>query len=528
MSAWALPGYSEESSPYVVQDSIVNLSYPLGILQVDSLAHLPKVQVVFIAAFDNKILAAVPRSAWNRRLDQRIIPSGWFTKMTPLECVACSLEERDLQVEDLMVQIWIGFLKPSLQDRVDFSSQEDLGAEYVFEADCAGPILPFGQALADVANEHFSFFSAQEEFPQEEVDASPVAEELGLAEVCTRVGRLEHTISQMAANLETLVQPASRPSALRAARTMKSSSAPSLPVASKVKLAPKPKMISAPPSSAEQYPSLDPGVVKAAVQAGLSEDVLQQMSRLVGRNPKAAKMSDLNLGLVPDPLSDQEEEDAQFDGPGDAGALEEPTDPVHAALMKLTDIVQTITEDKRKRMGLSKLDNALEFAGGSSPLEAGGIGTGKRSAAARRALRAMLVEQPAEIHTLIEKLMWEDISSQTLVPGVHAPSFSCRAWVEHRSRITSHRTTAHAAWAVAGALDALINQRPVAARARLAILLMQLDQASIDQGSWVLASELGLEAGPPIAALEHHKPPNTAAARVLIPASWIRDGRRSP
>ena len=75
MSAWALPEYSEESSPYVVQDSIVNLSYPLGILQVDSLAHLPKVQVVFIAAFDNKILAAVPRSAWNRRLDQRIIPS---------------------------------------------------------------------------------------------------------------------------------------------------------------------------------------------------------------------------------------------------------------------------------------------------------------------------------------------------------------------------------------------------------------------------------------------------------------------
>ena len=371
--------------------------------------------------------------------------------------------------------------------------------------------------------QNISFFSAQEEFPQEERDASLVEEEPGLAEVYTRVGRLEHTITQMAANLEGLIQPGNRPPALRTGRAAASSSAPLLPVAPKVKFAPKPKVIGGQPSSAEQFPSLDPGVVKAAVQAGLSEEVLQQMSRLVARNPKAAKMTDLNVDLMPDPLSDQEEEEVYPNGQADAGVPEEPTDPVHAALMKLTDIVQTITEDKRKRMGQSRLDNALEYAGGSSPLEASGIGTGKRSAAARRALRAMLVEQPAEIHTLIEKLMWEDISSQTLVPGVHAPAFSCRAWVEHRSRITSHRTTAHAAWAVAGALDALINQRPAAARARLAILLMQLDQASIDQGSWVLAAELGLEAGPPMSVMEQHKPPNTAAGE--SPYSRILDPR---
>ena len=81
---------------------------------------------------------------------------------------------------------------------------------------------------------------------------------------------------------------------------------------------------------------------------------------------------------------------------------------------------------------LSCRTTALEYAGGGCALESGSIGSGKRSAAARRALRAMLVEKLGEISALIEKLMWEEISFQTLVPGVHAPAFSCRAWVEQQ------------------------------------------------------------------------------------------------
>lgn len=143
MSAWVLPEHSEGTSCFVVEESIVNLSYLVVILQVDSLAHQLRFQVIFIAAFDNKVFAAVPRSAWNRKSNQRIIPTGWFTKMTSLESGCslnrCSLDERDLQVEDLMVRLWVGFMRRYLQELTDFSSQHDLAVEYVFDGAVRGP-----------------------------------------------------------------------------------------------------------------------------------------------------------------------------------------------------------------------------------------------------------------------------------------------------------------------------------------------------------------------------------------------------
>ena len=124
---------------------------------------------------------------------------------------------------------------------------------------------------------------------------------------------------------------------------------------------------------------------------------------------------------------------------------------------------------------------------------------------------------------MIEKLMWEDISAQTLGPGMTTPNFSVRGWLEHRSRIGSYRTLAHASWGVSGALDCLIQGNPNGARARLAILMLQLDQSAIDQGNWYLASELSLESPPPFTALEQHRGPNLAAGE--SPYSRILDPR---
>lgn len=62
-----------------------------------------------------------------------------------------------------------------------------------------------------------------------------------------------------------------------------------------------------------------------------------------------------------------------------------------------------------------------------------------------------------------------------------------------------------------------------AARARLAIMMLQFDQASIDAGNWVLASELSLEGPPPFTSLEQRKPPNVAAGE--SPYSRILDSR---
>lgn len=58
--------------------------------------------------------------------------------MTSLES-GCSLDERDLQVEDLMVRLWVGFMRRYLQELTDFSSQHDLAVEYVFDEAVRGP-----------------------------------------------------------------------------------------------------------------------------------------------------------------------------------------------------------------------------------------------------------------------------------------------------------------------------------------------------------------------------------------------------
>ena len=246
-------------------------------------------------------------------------------------------------------------------------------------------------------------------------------------------------------------------------------------------------------------------MVKAALQAGVDPAVLQQMNKLVQQNPKAAKMGGLTPARIStDPLSEEEDEMEPADGgsPPSAGS------PMENALVKLTDIVQTLAADRSKKSG-SKLENALDHVGGSSSADGVSLGAGKRSAAARRALRSMLAESPEEISAMIERLMFEDLMSATLGPNMKTPALSSRAWVEHRSRIGSYRTLAHSAWGVSGALDSLTRGDVAGCRARLNILLMQLDQSASDRGSWHLAADLSLESAPPMSVLEQHRPPNT-------------------
>lgn len=247
------------------------------------------------------------------------------------------------------------------------------------------------------------------------------------------------------------------------------------------------------------------------------------MAKLVGRNPKASKLADMNPALQLDPLSDYEPEiaDEAAEESGD-GAQQMSSDPMQVAVSKLTDIVANLTEDKKKKADLSRLDRALDTVSASSSDQTG-LGYGKHSAVARRALRAMLHDQPEELYMNIEKLMWEDVRSQTLVPGMQSHAVSVRSWMAHHSRIGSHRALAHTAWAAAGALDALIATQPQVARARLAVLMMQFDQVAIDGGSWYLAAELGLEQGPPLTVLEQHKTPNVQAGE--SPYSRILDPR---
>ena len=129
-----------------------------------------------------------------------------------------------------------------------------------------------------------------------------------------------------------------------------------------------------------------------------------------------------------------------------------------------------------------KVEAALEGIS-SSGVTDGSLGTGKKAAAARRALRSALQESPDEIYGLLEKLMLEDLSHQTITPGQPGPALCARAWLEHRSRVGAYKTSAYAAWSAAGILDSLISGNVAAARARAGLLILMLDQAAADRGS---------------------------------------------
>ena len=401
-------------------------------------------------------------------------------------------------IEDTKMRLWVGFLSDELFNAVDMSLME-FDSDVFFEVNGTAGFLPFGQSLVDVANEHYAFFSAGEEGGP--AGSSPGRGDAGSDEMSSRLERIELMMADLQENLTHHMERKgfleadgnTSPSTLR-----------------------QPKAKSLPPSrptrdGALRKPSvaagtLDQSLVAAATQAGVGTDTLDEVARLMSKNVKAQKVKDMSPGLQPDPLSDADEiEEQELDMPGDFGLAQGAGDPMERAVISLAEIVKTMNDDKKKKQ-MSKIESMLEGSGASSS-ETVIVGSGKRSAAARRALRQMLSNHPEELYNLLERLMMEDLMSQTLAPGMPTHALSSRAWVEHRSRIGAYKASAHCAWGVAGALDCLARGQVQAARARLNILLLQIDQAACDRGNWTLASELSLEHPPPFSSLLQHSPP---------------------
>lgn len=267
----------------------------------------------------------------------------------------------------------------------------------------------------------------------------------------------------------------------------------------------------------EAFPDLDPGVVAAAMQAGIPRASLSEMQMLMGKNVKGARaLRQERPSKLTGVLSETEEE---FEEGGTAKAM--PVDPMTDAVSKLTEIMGHLTNSTQKK-GKSKLDLALDGVASSSAESSSMLGV-KKSAIARRALRSSLHESPEDIYGLIERLMAEDMFSQTLPPGISVPSFTARSWIERRSHIGAWKSIAHASWGVGGILDSLRQGHTAAARARCCLLLLQLDQSAVDKGQWRLAAELSLEAPPPFSTLSQHQAPNVLDGE--MPYSRILDSR---
>lgn len=459
------------------------------------------INFVPIALIQGDLLAAFPFAAWSRVAAERELPRRGLVRPVPLEVVCAAVEDPAVVADDVEpMKLWVGFVERSLAKRVSpgrsETAQLDIPVTLVGEDGGETLCIPFAPALADIANEHFAFVSAESGGRLGEV---PTVEE--------RMQRLETTLQAMQESLAALVpRQVQDPEGGRGGR---------VPV---IKANPKPQ--SRPPVEKVKgsLENLDAGVVASARQAGVSEAQLVELNKLLA---KPNRMEDAPGLKRKDPdLSESDsggEEpilEADEELPGGKAKL----DPVGSAVVKLTRIVDNLSQSKRPSKELEDLLDGIE-GGQESTSSSSSL---RSKAAVYQKLRRSLQENPKAIYSKVEELMELDFTQLRRAPGGQNQPVSARAWLEHRSKLSSYPMGVRMGWILSGILDALRADHIQEARARTAVALIALEQASLDQGSWLLSQEILLEDPPPFQSFQGRRVPESweQATSKLLDERW--------
>eukprot|EP00438_Fugacium_kawagutii_P029178 Skav210074 [mRNA] locus=scaffold7699:11741:13919:+ [translate_table: standard] len=452
--------------------------FPLGLFSVPPTTEAEESRfcVVLITEVNSQFLIAVPGSAWHRTVAQRLLPARSLLKPINIAVAASSVEDRLESLDGVYTKCWIGYLNPTFESCVAIHPNLEVGDAVGFwSEDGTTQVLPFAEGLVSVADDKFSFLTAES------------AEAGGVPDAGQRLAALEESMAGIQSSLQVLLDGhplSSKPAAKSNARP--------------------PAVASAGPSA---FPGLDAAVVQSALASGVSAEALETMSRMVLKS--SGKLTDFpkkNLSAQLDVLGETDAEAVVPLAAEEASVPALPADPVAAALVRLTSIVETLSGKKRPKSLEEMLDDTAGYDLGTST--ASGLGTHRRQAAILTALKRSLVEQPAELYQVIEKKMLEDFGSREVMPGEPMRQGSFRGWLEHRSHIPNIASTVRIAWSVAGALDAMRSGNVKESQARLALLLASLDQVACDRGQWLIAAELSLEPAPPFSSFARHVPPD--------------------
>lgn len=469
-----------------------------------------------IACIGARYLVFFPSEAWAKTVRDRKLPPGALEKALHVQVAACILEDRSAPIEGVLTNLWIGWLKPGLENYFDFGEVGDPSFYFVARG-TEEACLPFAQALFDVAAEKFSLQDV----------LNPIPVETRMAAIEGRFNRLEAGLNELLTLQRQGAQDVGDGGFATAAEEEAQGPQANGPAGRVTKLhlrppaqrAQKADPVEAPPGlgAHQKYPGMDPTAVAAALQAGIPEEQLRAMSRVLSRKP--GRLEDYprpNGGAQHVLDEDLEEEDQELPEVNMSGL-----DPVSQALVKLTGIVDQLAV-KKKADPMEDLLTGVSL-GDAGSTEGSSSSLGKKHAATRLALSKLLRDRPEKIWQVMERNMEEDFHLQTVRPNSGGASFSARGWAEHRSRIAGYPRTVRAVWGVAGILDCFRQGQTDAARSRACITLAQFEQESIDHGSYLLAQEFAMEPPPPIAAFQQHTVPDPMelAATRLMNVSWV-------
>ena len=481
----------------VQADSTANLEYQVLIFLSDlGPGAVHAIPIILLTEVESKLLVAVPFNSWNRLVRLRLLPATALTKFCSVAVAAVESDHRDQAVDNIFIKVWIGFLNPAFEECVGWPEGEDVGLSAFPTEDDEEGFLPFATALLAVADEKFMFLSAE---------SGPAD---GGQETRDQIAALESSLLDIRAALDKLTETKGIGRGKPVAPTAKA-----VPNARAVPL----------PSREDGIAGLDKGSVKAALQAGIEREQLEELATMIGPAGRG-KMRD-SPGLDPgarkmklNVLGESEEEPEAVEHPLPLTEAEK-KDPMLAAVTKLTAIVGSLASHKKRSKLEDTLDDTVLLQDGASSLS---TSSSKRHSAIIQSLKKALRDHPEEIYAVMERRMLDDFGAPEESPGSPSRSGTFRGWAEHRSRIPNIPTTVRTVWGICGALDALRANKVSEAKARLILLLGQIDQLAVDRGQAILSSEGSLEDAPPFSSFGKHLPPDIDESQhtKLWPATW--------
>lgn len=433
--------------------------------------------VIPITCMNGKLLVAVPQGAWHRSIARRYLPATALSKAVCVEVPADIPGEAPSRSD--LLRVWVGYLQKELADLGEVGPSDEPGC-LNFGEDIGRELLPSPHALFEVANDQFGFFSAPE--------VSLPGSVKGGNDLEARMGQLETGLEAIRKALEAL-NPPSRVAA-----------APLIQAAAKP--APRSAMKSAAEGVGDRG-GLDPGVIAAGRQAGVSEDQLRKLEALVAKPNAMTDRPRARAGRR-SALSESEEEEAAEEVVADDGVIAGDGAPVEKAVIQLTKLVSHLSRQKTRPKGIEGIFEKLEGASVDAGSSAGSGGS-RSKAAAYKKLKQALHDKPEWLYRSVEDLLEEDFAVMRQAPGLGGVPFTCRGWLEHRSKLQYYPNTIRFGWILSGILDNLRAGDHHQARARAALGLAALDQSSIDSGSWVLAQEVLFEPPAPFSSFQRHR-----------------------
>ena len=215
---------------------------------------------------------------------------------------------------------------------------------------------------------------------------------------------------------------------------------------------------------------LDNASVRAALEAGIPMDHLQEMGKILKAKP--TKLEDVprkKVSLVSGSALDESEEDAEeveVIREGDGTAADGGPKGVEEAILQLTRIAAKLTGGSAGKK--EKMEQLLDGVSGSAgSTESSGHPGTRKNAAALRALQRCLREDPKFIFQTLENNLQTDFQGRAVQAGEPmSGNATVRGWLTGRSRIQNYQQHVRWCWSLGGIWDCLIAGQNDEARAR--------------------------------------------------------------